>query len=647
MAKSRSRVLLIALGVLVLGGGVLVSVWDWNWFRPMAEARASAALGRKVTIANLRVKLGWKPVLIAEGVQIANPDGSPRFADIARLTVVADAVASLRAGAAVLPDIVVDQPVVEGVQDAAGHANWDFPALAAPPADGAAPGKPPLIGQLRITEGRVHIASAKMRADMNFDISTKDAADTQPEQILVAAKGTYAGQPITGGLAGGALLSLRDASKPYPIDMHIENGATKVAVTGTVQNPLDFAGANIKLDLRGSDMQQLLPLTGIPIPPTPPYGFAGQLDYADGRVKFSDFKGLVGSSDMGGTLSVDTTAPRLTVSGELSSAKVDLADLGGFIGSQPGRGNTPGQTAQQKRDIAAAEASLRLLPTTRFDFGKLRSTDVHVKYRAGQIVGRSMPLDKMVANLDIEDGHVTLTPLSFAVGSGTIKAQVDLKPVRETMHAKVQVEFDRLDLGKLMNATNIVKGGGIVRGRANVDAMGSSVAEILGTGDGALTLFTSGGDISSLLVDLSGLQLGNAVLSALGIPARSEVNCAVADFALQKGVLNTRTVLVDTPGSVIVGGGSINLRTETLAMALKTDAKNFTIGTLPAPIGITGPLKSPSIMPDLATLGARAGAAAGLAVLFPPAAILPTIQFGVGDNDACVQLFGQKTAPRK
>jgi uncharacterized protein involved in outer membrane biogenesis len=132
------------------------------------------------------------------------------------------------------------------------------------------------------------------------------------------------------------------------------------------------------------------------------------------------------------------------------------------------------------------------------------------------------------------------------------------------------------------------------------------------------------------------------VLSALGTPTRSEITCAVADFALQNGVLNTRTVLIDTPGSLIQGGGSINLRTETLAMALKTDAKQFSVGTLPAPIAITGPLKNPSILPDLAALGIRGGAAAALGVLFPPAAVLPTIQLGVGENDACTQLFGKK-----
>jgi len=46
------------------------------------------------------------------------------------------------------------------------------------------------------------------------------------------------------------------------------------------------------------------------------------------------------------------------------------------------------------------------------------------------------------------------------------------------------------------------------------------VADILGHGNGALKLFMTGGDLSALLVDLSGLQFGNALLSSLGLPKR-------------------------------------------------------------------------------------------------------------------------------
>jgi hypothetical protein len=108
-------------------------------------------------------------------------------------------------------------------------------------------------------------------------------------------------------------------------------------------------------------------------------------------------------------------------------------------------------------------------------------------------------------------------------------------------------------------------------------------------------------------VDLSGLQFGNALLSALGIPDRDRIECFAADFALLPGELQTRALLLATTSDITTGGGVINLRTETLAYQVKTEAKHLTIGALPAPISITGSFKDPGAFPDITKLVAAVG----------------------------------------
>ena len=87
------------------------------------------------------------------------------------------------------------------------------------------------------------------------------------------------------------------------------------------------------------------------------------------------------------------------------------------------------------------------------------------------------------------------------------------------------------------------------------------------------------------------------------------------------------------------------LPNEKIDLDLKTNSKNFTIGSLPTRINIGGTFKDPSIRPG-AEVAARAGAAAGLAALFLPLAILPTIQFGTSEaEDArCGALLQQARA---
>jgi uncharacterized protein involved in outer membrane biogenesis len=640
--------------IYVLSGFVLAIMalmifWNWDWFIPLVNRQASAALGRTTTIQHLHVKLGRTTTVVASGVDVANAEG---FADgkplvhIDTLTVLADVMAYFHTRQIVIPQIVADHPVIEADQDATGKASWTGLGGTTPPGDAPQdPGAGPRLGQLVINDGHAHVAIAKLKADFNLDIASKTAdalpgaeqgkAAANGGEIIIDAKGVYAGQPITGHMVGGALLSLREATNPYPIDLHVANGPTRVALAGTVQNPLNFAGANLKLEFAGPNMGLLLPLTGIPIPETPAYSIAGTLDYADKKIRFTHFTGRLGSSDLNGDISIDPTRDPPFVEADLLSRQVDLADLGGFIGAAPGRKDTPNEAPQTRAEVARAEASPRLLPTTPINLPKVGAADVKLHYKGERILGRSVPLDNMVADLDIAGGRIQVKPVSFAVGEGQIVINADLAPKGTDVQAKADIQFKRLDVGKLLAATGAVQGAGTVSGSADLTSTGNSLATLLGHGDGGLRLGMAGGNLSALLVDIAGLEFGNALLSALGLPTRAQIRCFALDFGLKHGVFETRTLLLDTTEARVVGAGTIDLANESLNYRLKTDSKHFSIGTLPTPIDIGGTLKKPSIAPEAGPLALRGGAAIGLGVLFPPAALIPTIQFGIGEDGAC------------
>ena len=292
--------------------------------------------------------------------------------------------------------------------------------------------------------------------------------------------------------------------------------------SAAVQNPLNFAGADLKLELAGTNMELLLPLIGIAFPKTPSYQIKGDLDYADGRIRFRKFVGQLGSSDVQGNIEVDPGQKRPVVTADVTSRQVDLADLGGFLGSEPGRMNTPNQTPEQRQAVARAEASPRLLPTTRISLPKLLAADVHLKYRGAKIQGRNMPFDSFAADMDIIDGRILLHPVSLGVGDGRIAGTVEIDPLNgDQFRTKADIAVQRVDLGRMLKATNLVGGSGVFGGRAVLETTGNSMATMMANGNGSLQLtMAGGGDLSALLVDLSGLQFGNALLSALGVPDR-------------------------------------------------------------------------------------------------------------------------------
>ena len=613
------------------------------WLRPVAEWQASVMLTRPVAIGRLRLGPGAPLVVTAEDVVVGDPPGSPAreeepLARIPRLTVRLDALASLRRREFVVLSIEVERPVLRVISTEDGRDNYHL-GFSADPAGGPAGAA---VGALSIADGRARVSLAGQRADFEVAFATEQGAEEGGAPRLVAeARGTYAGEAIAARLAGGAPLDLRDPSRPWPVELHLTNGPTRASLKGTLHNPLRLRGATAGLLLAGPDMALLHPLTGVPLPATPPYELGGKLDYAEGRFRFTDVAGRVGRSDVEGTMTVALRPDRRPeITAELRSRAVDLRDIAGLLGGTPGPSGTPGQTPRQHalatRTEAEARASPRVLPQAALNFPKLERADMHVLYRAARIQGRSMPLDDLTLRMDVVDGAVSLRPLTFGVGRGRISVEASLTPESEgAVKARAEVRFERLDVSRLMHASGGYRGEGALNGTARLEGAGRSVAGILGGADGAAFLWMAGGDLSKLMVDLAGLRLGSALLSSLGGGApRAGVECFVADLALRRGVLSTRALLLETEDALTEGQGAVDLGRERVEVRLRTESKRLTVGVLPAPLLVSGTLKEPRAAPDPATPAGRGGLAGALAAL-------PSIQLGTGDDPRCEGLLGR------
>ena len=642
----RRRIWPIVLGILALAIIALILLWRWDWFVPLVDREASAILGRKVTIQHLHVRLGRVTGITADDVRVENPPGfpaNPPFATIEHLTVGVGVFTYIRRRVIDIPFVDVDHPVVDAIAHPDGTANWSFASQGKTANKSSS--APPKLGVLRIEHGRVHVVDPKFKSDMTLLLHTTGEKQPDGGRLVATVNGTYAHAPITGRFVGGALLTLQDRVKPYPIDLHLANGPTHVSLQGSVKEPLHFAGAQLKLVFEGPDMALLLPLTGVPIPHTPPFKVTGNVDYQKSRIVFDNFRGTVGSSDIGGRIAVEPSGKVPDVRADLESTHVDLNDRAGFIGGAPGDSKSKNETPAQKQELAKAKASGDILPTTTFNMPKLRSANVHLTYKGKRIDGRYIPLDNIVATLDIHDGRITLHPLNFAVGKGAIESNFDLDPVGDTLHTKAHVSFRNIDLSRVMQATHAFHGQGVIGGQADLTTTGNSIAGMLGNGDGGATLIISGGgDISALLDDIAGLEVGNAILSALGLPQRADLRCFVADMPLKDGILSMRTFLLQTSEARSIGRGDIDLRNQTLNYSLTTRSTHFSIGSLPGPIDVTGKLGHPTIRPGGEIVG-RAGAATALGILFAPLAILPTVQLGVGEGACTDALREAKNDP--
>ena len=112
--------------------------------------------------------------------------------------------------------------------------------------------------------------------------------------------------PISGTGKLGGVLAIQDASRPFPLQADVKAGDTRLAIVGTLTDPMHLAAIDLRLWLQGTSMSHLYQLTGITLPDTPPYATEGRLignfKRKASTFRYENFNGRVGGSDLGGTL---------------------------------------------------------------------------------------------------------------------------------------------------------------------------------------------------------------------------------------------------------------------------------------------------------------------------------------------------------
>jgi len=586
------------------------------WLRPIIQREASAAFRRPITISSVRLRLGNPLNVVFENLVVGNPLGFPEnqepFARIARVSADLDVFALIRRSQLVITSMDLQQPIVSPVSTAKGQKNYVFPPSHSE------------INVIRVTDGHAHVTLVDLRADFQVDFATRPVSDPAGvTQIVATSQGTYAALPTTARLVGDGAVHSGESAQPWSVDLQITNGQTEISAVGRLQDPTNPRGAKLALRSTGPDMALLKPLIGVSLPATPHYEFDGGLVYEGGVFTLTGKADRIGRSDLEGTVTVRIgEGEQADITAELHSGDVAMEDIASLISGRP---SSNGQKT-------AAETPTRqgsgLFPKTALHLPDVGSSIVHLTYVAQVVQGTSTSLDHLALHMEVKAGGVTLRPLTVTAGRGRLFGGLSLvQQANGVIKAESDIHLDRVDIARLLQAKNY-QGELALNGAIHLEGAGHSVSAIVAAMDGNASFWTQGGDLNALIVDAAGLRLGSALLSWLAGPRVTQVQCFVADLALRHGILGTRALTLETTNAVLEGVGAINLGQENVNLRIRSQSKHFTVGVLPGPLLIRGPLADPRAVPDPSADPGRGAIADVLSVL-------PGVQFGVGDAPEC------------
>lgn len=628
-ATSRRRRWALGITALVLGLLVLlVLLFDWNWFKAPVERAVQVRLDREFRIGgDLDVDLGRTITVRADRPSLANAAWSDEARMAAAERVEIDiALWPLFRWHVRIPEIRLTRPDVLLETGPDGESgNWIF----RPGQDGD--GDPPDIRRLWIEAGRLRFVDAGAKTDIDVALDSSTERPDAAPAVDLAGKGRWRGAPFTLEGRAESPLELTATDRPYRIDLQGAAGATRAHVGGTLTNPFQFRRFDLRMRLEGRDMQDLYPLVGIAIPPTPPYRLDGRFVREGDLWKYQGFTGQVGDSDLSGDAEIEAGGDKPHLRAELASRRLDFDDLAGFVGGTP---RAEGDGA--RGDAGAGPSPARVLPDTPYDLAKLRAMDADVRLRAQRIEAPRLPLQDMQAHLLLEDGLLRLQPLDFGVADGNIRSEIRMDARTDTIRTSVQGAVRGLQLGKLFPDAELAQEAvGRITGNFDLAGEGNSIARMLGSADGEVAIGMGRGRIGNLVMELAGLDIAESLKYLLTRDRQIPIRCAFGEFEVKDGVMHAGALAFDTTDTLLIGEGSISLKEERLDLLIRPRPKDISILSLRSPLRIGGSFADPSFRPDMKALGLRGALALTLASIAPPAALLATFETGPGEDSGC------------
>jgi AsmA family protein len=645
----------LIVGVLITTFLVLAFI-DGNSLKPAVARAISARTGRHAVIAgDLKLHLlSWTPSAEINGLSLTNPDWAdkPLMFEVKQLALSVSLGRLLR-GQIVIPQIKLIDPVFNLERDSRGRASWNLDSAAGVSKGNAKPAKIPTIRSLLIQNGHLRVLDQirKLRFGGSL-VADDESGKSDASAFKVQAKGTLNEKPFKLDANGGPLLNLAP-DKPYSFALRVTAADIKLDTHVTVLKPFDLSLLDVSFVVSGKDLADVYYLTGLALPNTPSYRLAASVHVSGTTFRVANLNGRVGSSDLEGSLRVETSGPRPKLQGKLMSRSLNLIDLAPSLG-QPaeatdtlsGPKEPPDKKVSKKpKEIAPTpdgESGVKsadwVLPDADLQVERVRGMDADVTYEAASVRAPKLHTTKVDFHLVLNNGILTLDPLRFVLDQGTFSGSVRIDAHSDVPQSAIDMRIANVDLGQFKTAkmTEAPLSGALM-GRLKIQGSGGSIHKFASTADGAISIIIPSGNINEAMAELTGINVTEGVgLLLAKKDTQTAIRCSVIDFQAQDGTLNAKNLFVDTTDVLINGRGSVHLGDERLDLQIQGNPKKLRLTRIRAPITIKGTLSHPAIGVDAAKLAKQGAVATALGTLLTPlAAIIAFVDPGLAKNKDC------------
>lgn len=517
-----------------------------------------------------------------------------------------------------------------------------------------------LTGQLntRFENEALEIDDSELRYDapaqnlsLQATLASRDIPDSDTRGIRLEGSGERNDQPFDFDLTAGPLLDLNQPDEPYPLQGTFSTGDTSARIDGTVTQPLELNAFDLQVSMEGPDPANLNALTGLELPPMPAYEADAQVLWEDDLLRVSNLQASFGRSDLSGDIRY-RAADRPMLWATLHSRRLDVDDLLSLmeeietdVDSERDRnGEVRAKVRVEKQPPGKRN---KLFSAEPFELELMRSVDAEVRYQADHLISNQIPMDDVRVELTLDEGVLSVDPLRIGVGGGDVVTVGRLDGSGDLMQGNLDVSMTQVGLRPLLRSIDedeaAESNAGVLGGKSELRFQGNSMEQLMASLDGTLEMAVSGGQLDMLVVEILGLHVGGALVTALTDSEEVPLQCAYLRLESQDGVADLEQFLIATTETNFTAQGKIDLNREYLELALESHPENLKIFSIDSPVELEGQLTDLQVNVIDAGVIARGAASIAGALISPPLAILPWLE-GLGGEDeipGCRQVLNE------
>ncbi len=411
-------------------------------------------------------------------------------------------------------------------------------------------------------------------------------APTGDEPTRLVAQGSLDGIPVRLSMQTEQLSFFQQPTERLPIELRLEMAGATLEVASHVLLPIGRRELEVRVTLEGESLEHASELFDYELPPLGPYRLATELRLTPEDYRLEEMEFRVGESRLRGSGRLDTKGVRPRVDLMLTSDRIQLDDFAVAVDSSSEAQAEPTEPASASSlPGAPSDEELRdfLSPEGLLGFDGRLEVEVHQVVSGEDELGRG----KLVATL--EDGRLVVDPLHLELPGGPFDLRLEYAYAGQDVAARIRAHTEQFDFAPLARRvdpdTDMT---GWISLDLDIEGKAPKGARLLAHANGHLDFLAAPENVETDVFDLWAVSLLKFILPRLDPGPRSTLNCVVARFDLEDGVMDEKALLLDTTEMVVRGDASVDFGKERVHALLTPAPKKAEFLSLQTRVEVKG-----------------------------------------------------------